>query len=41
MYLYFVSMAFVAFIYGAQLKNRAVVTLMKDREFKIVKVKLN
>jgi oligoendopeptidase F len=29
-YLYFMSIIFVVFIYGAQLKNRAMLTVIKD-----------
>jgi oligoendopeptidase F len=29
-YLYFMSIAFVVFIYAAQLKNRAMLTVIKD-----------
>lgn len=36
-YLYFVSIVFVVFIYGSQLKKRAVTTLIKDSEINALK----
>lgn len=40
-YLYFVSIAFVVFIYASQLKNRAVTTLIRDsKRFIIIVIKL-
>jgi hypothetical protein len=37
-YLYFMSIAFVVFIYGAQLKNRPPAALVKDSEFNFVEI---